>query len=426
MRRQAAGRVINLRPTSCAGGVARRARESWLLAAALFISVCVLMAALAATASAAGGHHGHHGHGKPHGKPKPHPTFDISVFSVVPSTTQAGGHPDLTITIKPKSPRKGDIKNLVLDLPPGLVGDPDAVSQKCSASDFAASTQQGNNCDPASQVGTVKVMVSVLGFSIPVSGRIYVMEPEPTQAGKLGFLLVSPFPGVIPHARVIDEITVRPDGGLSNKILMLPRSVKVFGFYDVNITIESIVATLNGKAPSGENFITNPVSCSPATSKLKATSYAGEVVNKASTFTPTGCTGGGDTTLPVVTISTPTAGQVLTTNSASVAFTATDNVGVVSTTCALAGPTPSAAAACTSPKLYSGLANGTYTATVSAQDAAGNTGTATRAFSVNVPAGDTTDPVVSISAPTADQVLTTNSASLEFTATDDVGVVSTT
>ncbi|MGB3951604.1 MAG: hypothetical protein WBK99_00435, partial [Solirubrobacterales bacterium] len=333
---------------------------SWLLAAALFISACVLMATLATTASAGGGQHGH---GKPHGKPKPKSVFDISAFSVVPSTTQAGGHPDLTITIKPKSPRKGDIRDLVLDLPPGLVGDPDAVSQKCSASDFAASTQQGNNCDPASQVGTVKVMVSVFGFSIPVSGRIYVMEPDPTQAGKLGFLLVSPFPGVIPHARVIDAITVRPDGGLRNTILMLPRSVKVFGFLDVNITIESIVATLNGKAPGGENFITNPASCSPATSKLKATSYAGEVVNKASTFTPTGCNGGGDTTDPEVSISTPAADEILTVNSASVAFTATDNVGVVSTTCALAGPTPSAAAACTSPQLYSGLANGSYTAT---------------------------------------------------------------
>ncbi|TLX89001.1 MAG: hypothetical protein E6K94_11240 [Thaumarchaeota archaeon] len=53
-------------------------------------------------------------------------------------------------------------------------------------------------------------------------------------------------------------------------------------------------------------------------------------------------------------------------------FTGTDNIGVDHFVCQLTGPTPSAAANCTSPKSYTGLADGSYTFSVYAVDAAGN------------------------------------------------------
>ncbi|MFY9487593.1 MAG: hypothetical protein WAP35_02700, partial [Solirubrobacterales bacterium] len=41
--------------------------------------------------------------------------FDVPTFSVVPSTTQAGAHPNVAITIKPKGPSSDDVKDLILD-----------------------------------------------------------------------------------------------------------------------------------------------------------------------------------------------------------------------------------------------------------------------------------------------------------------------
>ena len=60
------------------------------------------------------------------------------------------------------------------------------------------------------------------------------------------------------------------------------------------------------------------------------------------------------------------------TNSIKFTFTGTDNVGVDHFVCQLTGPTPSAAATCTSPKTYTGLADGSYTFSVYAVDAANN------------------------------------------------------
>jgi hypothetical protein len=137
-----------------------------------------------------------------------------------------------------------------------------------------------------------------------------------------------------------------------------------------------------------------------------------------------------DNVAPTVSISTPTAGQVLTVSSASVAYVATDTAqsgaavsGVASVTCTLTGPTPSAAAPCgASPKVYTNLANGSYTVSIFATDAQGNSGSATpttRAFSVNVPAiVDNVAPTINITAPTANQVLTANSAAATWGITD--------
>jgi hypothetical protein len=133
-----------------------------------------------------------------------------------------------------------------------------------------------------------------------------------------------------------------------------------------------------------------------------------------------------DTVPPTINITAPTAAQVLTTSSAAATWTITDGgtptsgVNDAQTTCALAGPTPTASGLCPGgAKTFTGLANGSYTLTVTAFDNASNTATATRAFSVNVPpAVDNVAPTVNITAPTAAQVLTTNSAAATWTTAD--------
>lgn len=133
----------------------------------------------------------------------------------------------------------------------------------------------------------------------------------------------------------------------------------------------AVSACASGQAYSGLANGTHTIAVS-------AVDAAGNSANASTTFTVNVVPP--DTTAPIVTITSPTSGQSISSSSVSVVFSATDNVGVTGRTCQLSGPTTSAQSACTSPKTYSGLKRGTYTVTVRATDAAGNVGVATRSF----------------------------------------------
>lgn len=126
-----------------------------------------------------------------------------------------------------------------------------------------------------------------------------------------------------------------------------------------------------------------------------------------------------DTTAPVVAISAPANGSTVPASTVAVSFTATDNVGVTGTTCKLDSAAP---AACASGQSYPGLTNGSHTITVSATDAAGNVGSASTTFTVNVAPADTVKPVVTITSPTNNLSIFSSSVSVVFSATDNVGV----
>ena len=60
----------------------------------------------------------------------------VTSFSVTPSTTQAGGHPNLVVdTSLASNPDTDDVKSLNVVLPQGLVGDPGSAG-RCSQSAF--------------------------------------------------------------------------------------------------------------------------------------------------------------------------------------------------------------------------------------------------------------------------------------------------
>ena len=48
-----------------------------------------------------------------------HAALNVSAFSLTPSTTKAGGHPDLTVS-ESFDPPTSDVKQIVLHLPAGL------------------------------------------------------------------------------------------------------------------------------------------------------------------------------------------------------------------------------------------------------------------------------------------------------------------
>lgn len=118
---------------------------------------------------------------------------------------QAGSHPfSLTTTLESNTkivpgklpgeefivPDEG-FKDLEVNLPPGLVGNPNPVP-RCSSADFLDVHNTENACPDSSAVGLVEVAVATTPF--PVGGvefyeplPVYNLVPPPGVAMKIGF-----------------------------------------------------------------------------------------------------------------------------------------------------------------------------------------------------------------------------------------------
>ena len=130
-----------------------------------------------------------------------------------------------------------------------------------------------------------------------------------------------------------------------------------------------------------------------------------------------------DATTPVVSISSPSNGVTIA-GTINVAVSASDNVGVKSVSLAVNGTNVSSNS--TSPFTNSWnsgtVANGTYTLTVTASDAAGNKATSSIQVSVNnVTVGDIISPTINILTPT-DLASVTGTVSVSMSSSDNVGV----
>src|SRR6187549_1499840 len=86
--------------------------------------------------------------------------FDITV-TATPSTTQAAGHPDLSVKIDRTGTDNEDIRDLYLDLPPGLIGNTTTVGA-CTDAQFHSDT-----CPANSLVGSVSADAVAAGLSLP-------------------------------------------------------------------------------------------------------------------------------------------------------------------------------------------------------------------------------------------------------------------
>jgi hypothetical protein len=115
------------------------------------------------------------------------------------ATRQAGSHPySYTTTIGFKSRTRQlltgypalapieDVKDLEVDLPPGLIGNPLATSTRCEPDLLAGVPSQTSGCPPASQVGLATIATGGLRpiwYEVP----IYNLEPPPGAPAAFGF-----------------------------------------------------------------------------------------------------------------------------------------------------------------------------------------------------------------------------------------------
>jgi hypothetical protein len=136
-----------------------------------------------------------------------------------------------------------------------------------------------------------------------------------------------------------------------------------------------------------------------------------------------------DTTDPTISITSPTSSSTYTTSSSTITIggTASDNVGVTQVTWSNnRGGSGTASGTTSWSKSGITLYSGTNVLTVTAHDAAANTGSDTLTVTYNPL--DTTDPTISITSPTSSSTYTTSSSTITIggTASDNVGVTQVT
>jgi hypothetical protein len=134
-----------------------------------------------------------------------------------------------------------------------------------------------------------------------------------------------------------------------------------------------------------------------------------------------------DTTRPTVSIATPTTGASFTSSSSNLQIggTAADNVGVTSLSWSNSRGGGGTASGTTNWSVSSiGLQIGTNVITLTARDAAGNTGADSLTVTYSAPTADTTLPAVTITSPTSNSsyIASSSRLSISGTASDNVGV----
>ena len=171
------------------------------------------------------------------------------------------------------------VKDLIVHLPPGLVGDPGAAPL-CTVAQL-----NGDNCPDNSQLGTVTSNVTVIGLlTQDVNGQLYNLVPQPGEPARFGIVL-RPLDNILPKTILQSGARLRKtDFGLDSVVNGIPNES---GGLDLQVNSQNL--TLFGKAPTGKAFLRNPTSCGTQTTGFSATSHGGESDNAESSFALSGC-----------------------------------------------------------------------------------------------------------------------------------------
>ena len=202
-----------------------------------------------------------------------------TTFTLTPSTTQAGSNPNIATDTQISSPDDDDVRNATVSLAPGLLANPTAATT-CTTAQFNAAPSA---CPASSQVGSGTVSIDS-PFAASFDAKVFLLPAQSAAEAARAGLLIDPGGAEI---KATAPVTLRtsPDVGLDIAFKDLPNTAPVVG----DIRVSRMQLTLNGTAPGGGAFTRNPTACTPATSRLAATSWAGSTASASSAFTPTGC-----------------------------------------------------------------------------------------------------------------------------------------
>jgi hypothetical protein len=210
----------------------------------------------------------------------------LSGLQATPASNQAGAHSNFHLHMDFTG---GQVKDLTVGLPPGLIGDPNAAPL-CTVDQLNADA-----CPANTKVGSVTanatVTVVLLPVTLNVSGDLYNLTPQPGEPARFGIVLRPLNLGgavgnVLPPVILQSGVQLRPDFGLNTVINNIPNSTS-----GLPTTINSQDITLFGTAPgTGKPFMRNPTSCpGPHTTKFTAVPYSGSTATGSANFTTEGC-----------------------------------------------------------------------------------------------------------------------------------------
>jgi hypothetical protein len=226
--------------------------------------------------------------------------LSFSGVTAAPASTQAGAHSNFNIHIGFSG--SDSVQNLVIALPPGEVGDPNATPF-CSTAQLNA-----DSCPANTKVGSASTSITLLGLlpsPLPVTGNVYNVQPQAGEPARFGIALHAlpisiPLLGQVLLPPVILQSGVQlrqTDYGLSTIVNNIPNSAAVIQLGGIvvpaPISITAMDLSLFGVAPgTGKPFLRSPTSCTPHHVDFAGTSHgAPSTVFTASApaFTPTGC-----------------------------------------------------------------------------------------------------------------------------------------
>jgi hypothetical protein len=225
--------------------------------------------------------------------------YNITDWALTPSTTQAGGHPNIHYHVDPDAALADgagdDLKTVTLEYPSGLLANPEAANAKCTATQFST-----DKCPTTSYVGAISTKLRVLNglATITAPGSVYMLTPPTAgSAATVGFIVRPPgYKIIFMKTEVTGVAKVRvgtdADYGVTLSVDNIPRYLVTTWGSNVAATVQDISVDINSKANTGKTgpyFNLNPTRCDSANSKLTVTSYSGVVITKNSAFTPTGC-----------------------------------------------------------------------------------------------------------------------------------------
>jgi hypothetical protein len=196
--------------------------------------------------------------------------------TAAPASTTAGANSDVNVQM---SFSGGQVRDLRVELPPGLVGNPNATP-RCTVTQLQASA-----CPANTQVGEVEAVANILSLPAPVnvSGELYNLDPQPGEPARFGIVLSPPVGSDI---ILQSAVQLRSDYGLDTVITNIPNTTLVSG----DTTIVSQDITLYGSRPwmSGP-FMRNPTSCGSKTVTVDADPYSGAAASDEASFAIDSC-----------------------------------------------------------------------------------------------------------------------------------------
>ena len=139
----------------------------------------------------------------------------LDEFTVTPSSTQAGSHPDVTLFQRMTPSAGDDVKDSFVRLAPGLLGNPQGAAL-CPREQLRAPS----GCPDNAKLGTVQVtalinVLPILGVPQEINGTVYNLRPLGGEPARLGLRLQplelpAPLPQALPPVFLESPVYLRP------------------------------------------------------------------------------------------------------------------------------------------------------------------------------------------------------------------------